>query len=339
MRFSICIPAYNRARHLDALLSSIIEQDFKDFEIVICEDVSPERAQIAAIAHRFDGEHPGVLRYIENQFNHGYDANIRELAEQARGEYCFFMGNDDIMCAGALSYVDDVIRRHGPLGVIVKSYAWFDGDLQHMNQEVRYFAEERLFAAGADAVSVTFRRSGVISGYIVNRAAAQAAATEKYDGTLYYQMHLTTAASVQLPVIFVPKILVLCRNGEAPDFGHSAKEKGKYTPGGYTPEARLNMVGGALRIAREAEASYGVCVYDRIVKDYASYFYPYIKDQLNLSPIKYLELCRRYAEMGFGRYPIFYIYCLMAYMLKEGGFDCLTRLVRKMLGRSPQIGI
>lgn len=38
---SVCIPAYNRAV-LDELLRSVLSQDFGDFEIVVCEDPSPE---------------------------------------------------------------------------------------------------------------------------------------------------------------------------------------------------------------------------------------------------------------------------------------------------------
>ena len=32
-RFSICIPAYNRANHLPALLDSIFAQDYGNYEI------------------------------------------------------------------------------------------------------------------------------------------------------------------------------------------------------------------------------------------------------------------------------------------------------------------
>src|SRR5271165_6479611 len=101
--FSVCIPAYNRARHLPALLDSIYSQDCRDFEIVICEDVSREREQIAAIARDYAERYPGTLRYFENEVNLGYDANIRRLVEKGSGKFCFFMGNDDLMGSGALS--------------------------------------------------------------------------------------------------------------------------------------------------------------------------------------------------------------------------------------------
>ena len=58
-------------------------------------------------------------------------------------------------------------------------------------------------------------------------------------------MHLTASVLVSRCAVFIPKVLVLCRN-TSPEFGSSLSEKGKYTPGQYTPEARLTMMSGAL---------------------------------------------------------------------------------------------
>src|SRR5579871_3018042 len=120
--FSVCIPAYNRAHHLTPLLESIFAQNFRDFEVVICEDMSRERSEIAAIARDFQLRYPGMLRYFENPQNLGYDGNIRNLVEKAAGQFCFFMGNDDIMCVDALENAASVIRRHPNVGIVLKSY-------------------------------------------------------------------------------------------------------------------------------------------------------------------------------------------------------------------------
>jgi abequosyltransferase len=334
--FSICIPAYNRASHLTALLDSIYAQDCRDFEVVICEDASPERLQIAAIARDCAVRYPRSLRYHQNELNLGYDANIRRLVEQAAGEYCFFMGNDDLMCPGALSTVAGILERHTNVGLVLKSYAWFDESPAKINQEVRYFSEEHEFAPGRDAIRICFRRSGVISGYIVHRDSAHASATDKFDGTLYYQMHLTANALVDRCAVCTPQVLVLCRNGEPPEFGSSVSEKGKFVPGRYTPAARLQMISGALSIVRDLRDTRGVDVVDDVTHDYANYFYPYIKDQLNLRFEDFMHLYRGYGRMGFARYPMFHVYCFVGYLLGEQNFDAVTRLVRGALGRSPQ---
>lgn len=336
--FSICIPAYNRVQHLPALLDSIFAQNLCDFEVVICEDRSRERRQIAEIAYEYQSQHPGHLRYIENEDNLGFDGNIRNLVAKASGEFCFFMGNDDLMCRGALENAASVIRRYPNVGVVLKSYAWFDDTPNKINQEIRWFNEEKEFRAGISAIRFAFRRSGVISGYIVHRDTANQAATDQFDGTLYYQMHLTANVLIKKSAVCTPEVLILCRNSEPPEFGNSAKEKGRYVPGRYTPEARLNMINGALSIIRNLKETTGIDVADEIIHDYANYFYPYVKDQLGLPLREYYKLYRGYGRMGFAKHPLFHCYCIAGYLLGEKRFDAMTAIVRKRLGHTPQFG-
>jgi len=336
--FSVCIPAYNRAHRLTPLLESIFAQSFRDFEVVICEDMSRERAQIADAVRDFQSRYPGILRYFENPENLGYDANIRNLVEKAAGKFCFFMGNDDIMCVGALENAASVIRRYPNVGLVLKSYGWFDETPDNVNQEIRWFNEEKEFKPGIPAIRFAFRRSGVLAGYIVHRDSAAEVATAKFDGTLYYQMHLTANVLIHKSAVCTPNVLILCRGDGQPEFGNSIKEKGKYIPGGYTPQARLNMISGALSIIRDLKETRGIDVVEDVIHDYANYFYPYIKDQLTLPLGEFYKLYREYARMGFSRYPLFHLYFVLAYVLGEKRFDAVTAIVRKRLGHTPQFG-
>ena len=60
----------------------------------------------------YESRYPGKLRYFENEENLGYDGNIRNLVNRAEGEFCFFMGNDDIMCPGALGTAASIVHRY-----------------------------------------------------------------------------------------------------------------------------------------------------------------------------------------------------------------------------------
>ena len=336
--FSVCIPAYNRAEHLPPLLDSIFAQDCRDFEVVICEDLSRERQQIAAVVNEYQSRYPEMLRYFENDENLGYDANIRKLVQKASGGFCFFMGNDDIMCQGALQNAASIVTRYPNVGLVLKSYGWFDETPEKVNQEIRWFKEEKEFPAGIPAIRFAFRRSGVLAGYIVHRDSANQAATAKFDGTLYYQMHLTASVLINKTAVCTPKVLILCRGNGQPEFGNSEKEKGKFIPGRYTAQARLNMISGALSIIRDLKQTRGIDVVEDVIHDYANYFYPYIKDQLALPLRDYYQLYRAYGRMGFGRYPIYHLYFVLGYLLGEKRFDALTALIRGRLGRSPRFG-
>jgi len=338
---SICIPAYNRARFLAPLLDSITAQGGDDVEIVIAEDMSPERAQIAAIvevASQAAGSMP--IRYVENDRNMGYDGNIRRLVALARGRWCFFMGNDDLLAPGALATTRAHLAAHPGLGLLLRGYSWFRGSPQDIAGTARYVSEPTLFVAGADAVAMCFRRSGVISGYIVDRDAAHAAATERFDGTLYYQMHLTASVLATRAALAVPDVLVLCRDGTPPEFGVAAVERAHFTPGGYTPAARVRMVRGAFEILAAHASPDDPATRDtwqRVVRDYARHFYPFVMDQLTLPWRDYLRLCRAYARTPVGAHAAFYINCIVAYALGRRRTDAVIEGLRGWLGRTPRL--
>ena len=118
---SVCIPAYNRADILPALLDSILIQDFDDFDIVIAEDFSPERQAIAAKVAEHQQQFGEKLKYFENSQTLGYDGNLRRLIELATGDYVLFMGNDDLLAAGALFAVANAVRERQDVGVVLRS--------------------------------------------------------------------------------------------------------------------------------------------------------------------------------------------------------------------------
>ncbi len=338
-RFSVCVPIYNRSKLLIPLLESVLCQSYENYELVLCEDCSPEREQVREIVHSFQALHPARIRYVENVENLGYDGNIRKLVAQARGEYCFFLGNDDLMCPNALARLDEVLNRYPDTGFVLRSYSWFYTDPKRHEETIRYFPEEMFFSAGEQAIRICFRRSGVISGYVVHRDDAFAASTSRFDGSLYYQMHLTASVLARRPAVSIPEVLVLCRASEPPDFGNSAAEKGRYTPGRYTPEARFHMIQGAVSIIHSLRDNGGPDVIEPVMHDYGNYFYAYIKDQLRLPKKELWKLYRSFGLMGFDRYPLFHVYFALGAILGESKMDLMIHLARVTLKRTPRIGI
>lgn len=332
--FSVCIPAYNRARHLSALLDSIGAQGFDDCEIVIAEDVSPQRDAIVSEALAWSARRSLPIRI---ECNLGYDGNIRRLVDLARGRFCFFMGNDDLMAPGALSLAAEALLRHPEAGLLLRGYAWFDSDPAQPADTVRYVARETYLAPGAEALALCYRRSGIISGYVIDRDLAARAATDAYDGSLYYQMHLTASVLTDKGAVASPEVLVLCRTGEPPEFGSAEAEQGVYQPGSYTPAARRAMVAGALRILAAHATAIGPVAHSRILRDYARHFYPFLRDQLDLPWPAYRALCRECARLELGRFPSFYLNCIIPYVLGKRLTDRLLFVIRRWLGHTPRL--
>lgn len=335
---SVCIPAYNRAEVLRPLLESVLTQDFADFEVVVCEDASPERAAIRAVVEALPGAWRARVRYFENPSNLGYDGNLRNVIEKAAGEYCLLMGNDDLMCTGALARVAAGLAAHPGTGVVLRTYASFDGTPDRINQVFRYFEGERIFEPGASTIAAFFRRSVVLPGLVLHRADALQYATADFDGTLLYQLYLVGRILAAKRGLSLPEILTLYRNGGVPYFGNSEAERGKFVPGTITPDASLHFMASMLRIAAAVEERTGLPVYRPIVRDLSNYSYPFISIQAHQPRRVFGRYAWRLGRLGFGRYPLFHLYLLSLLTLGPARVEALIRIIKKRLGRTPLLG-
>ena len=337
-KVSVCIPAYNRPQFLTPLLDSIMMQDHENFEVVICEDNSPKRPQIKEIVSKYIKKYPKKIFYYENQTNLGYDGNLRNLVAKASGDYCMFMGNDDLMAADAISEVSSLLDRHKNIGVILRTYASFDDSPDKINQAFRYFKEEKFFLAGSKAISTFFRRSVVISGLVIHRLEALKYSTDRFDGTLLYQLYLVSRILTTMNGVFTPKVLALYRNGGIPDFGNSKKEKDRFTPRNQTPESSLHFMRGMLDIAKWVDETQNIRVYKAILTDIGNYCYPILSIQSKRTTIVFIKYCYYLGAMGFWKNKMFFLYFVLLIMLGSHNVDLIIQFIKKRLGHTPVIG-
>jgi abequosyltransferase len=338
IKISVCIPAYNRVAVLPELLESVLAQDFSAYEIVINEDGSPERRQIREVVERYSARYPDRIRYFENEKNLGYDANLRSLVQRASGEYCLFMGNDDLMCPGALKAIADTISRYPKVGVFLRSFAAFDGTPGNIVQTFRYFDREIFFPAGAGSISTFYKRSVVIPGVTLHRAAALQYATDKFDGTLLYQIYLVANILVEWNGVFSPEIVTWYRNGGIPDFGHSVSEKGKFVPRTRTIDSSLSFMRGMLEIARYVETTRHVDIYRSILKDLSNYSYPILSVQADKPVGVFFKYYISLIKLGFGRQLLFHAYFFSILLLGTRRMEKIISWVKSTLGHTPVIG-
>ena len=88
--FSVIIPVYNRAELLKRTISSVLRQEFADFEVLVIDDGSSD--DIRSVV---DGLSDGRLRY-HRQANRGASAARNAGIDLARGDYVAFLDSDDV---------------------------------------------------------------------------------------------------------------------------------------------------------------------------------------------------------------------------------------------------
>lgn len=104
-RLSICIATRNRAHIIGETLQSIIDQAGDDVEIVIVDGASTDNTR--EVVERFRQTFAQIT-YERLESNGGVDADYDRTIRCARGAYCWFMSDDDIILPGA---IDAVLHR------------------------------------------------------------------------------------------------------------------------------------------------------------------------------------------------------------------------------------
>lgn len=107
MFFSIVIPLYNRPQEIKELLSSLAEQEYKGFEVIVVEDGSQRKAEHVVLS--FD-DRLDVTYYYKNNEGQGFARNYG--FERAKGDYFIVFDSDVLVPKDYLNRVVEAIRKN-----------------------------------------------------------------------------------------------------------------------------------------------------------------------------------------------------------------------------------
>lgn len=183
--FSICIPHYgnfNRTDYLIAAFQSFSTQLFKNFEVCVSDDASPDgrQADIVKTLKELGLRHTVQTRTINGR----YDANLRSAIALAKGEYCLLMGNDDALKdENTLQRLADLLGTEKRCGVLISDFEDFSSSVRGNR-----ILMTREFSGTPETASRRYRNFAFVSGILFDRDAAQALETDRWDGSEMYQM-------------------------------------------------------------------------------------------------------------------------------------------------------
>jgi len=95
---SVVIPVYNRAHLIGRAVSSVFDQSYKNFEIIVVDDASSDD-----LARALAGFADSRLQCISHPSNRGAAAARNTGVAVARGEFVAFLDSDDIWFADKLT--------------------------------------------------------------------------------------------------------------------------------------------------------------------------------------------------------------------------------------------
>lgn len=110
---SVLMPVYNTALYLREAMDSMLCQTFKDFELIVLDDCSPDNAE--EILDAYDDSR--IVRY-KGEKNVGLSNVLNVGIGMARGKYIARMDSDDISLPQRLLVQVDYLEKHPDVDLV-----------------------------------------------------------------------------------------------------------------------------------------------------------------------------------------------------------------------------
>jgi glycosyltransferase involved in cell wall biosynthesis len=110
IKFSICIPNYNYGHLIDKTIQSVLNQSYKNLEIIVCDNASTDNS--LEVIKSFSDKR---IKLFVNQINVGFSANLDKVTQNATGDYFILLSSDDLINEGALMEYAKIINENNGL--------------------------------------------------------------------------------------------------------------------------------------------------------------------------------------------------------------------------------
>ena len=107
-KISVIIPVYNAEKYLKRCIESVINQTYKNLEIIMVDDGSKDNTQ--TIGEEYAMKYPGIVRVIKQE-NGGHGEAVNTGLRNARGLYYKVVDSDDWVEEKSLHEILDKLKE------------------------------------------------------------------------------------------------------------------------------------------------------------------------------------------------------------------------------------
>lgn len=125
VKFSVCIPTYNRAQLLKEAIESVLSQTYSDFELIIYDDGSTDGTK--EVVNTFTDKR---IRYYRASTNKGRPYARNSCIDLSRNEWLVWLDDDDMMEPELLSRYALAISRYPEVKVFYPKHFYVKDELK-----------------------------------------------------------------------------------------------------------------------------------------------------------------------------------------------------------------
>lgn len=116
---SVIIPVYNNEKYFSKCITSVLNQTYKNIEIIIINDCSTDNSEKIILDYKAKDKR---IIYLSNEKNIGVGRSRNIGIEHAKGKYIYFLDSDDFIEETALANLYNAIKEDDSFSCMTKGY-------------------------------------------------------------------------------------------------------------------------------------------------------------------------------------------------------------------------
>lgn len=114
MTVSIVIPIYKVEQYVERCLASVLQQEYRQIEVILVDDCTPDHSMEVARAYieKSPKSRDLSFKYVSLECNRGASAARNKGIEIATGEYIFFLDSDDEITPDSIALLVEPLKQH-----------------------------------------------------------------------------------------------------------------------------------------------------------------------------------------------------------------------------------
>ena len=125
---SVCVPAYNHEKYVAESIQSIIDQDYKNIELIIINDGSKDKTDEVIKSYEQKCQERFVRFEYRNRENKGLSSTLNEMLDWSKGKYFTGIASDDILLFNKISLLVYELEKLGDSYAVAFGNAKFIDD-------------------------------------------------------------------------------------------------------------------------------------------------------------------------------------------------------------------
>lgn len=117
MKISVIISSYNYGRYLEEAINSVIDQAYKDWELIIVDDGSNDNSVEIIKSYCAKDERIKLFQHAD-KLNHGLKETLLLGLEHATGDWVAFLESDDYLSPYNLAKKVEIIKKYPEIKLI-----------------------------------------------------------------------------------------------------------------------------------------------------------------------------------------------------------------------------